>query len=105
MVKRLGVRIIFASICCARIAAAVTVDFDTLMSGTAVADQYLADGVQFIGGFAVANGTFGGALTVPSPPNSSPFRYVQLCCVDVDAAGEFGSEKLSLVPFLESGGG
>jgi len=68
MVRRLDVMMIFASICSGQ-AAAVTVDFDTLADGDPVADQYLADGVQFIGGFSVANGTFGGALTVPSPPN------------------------------------
>ena len=55
-----------ASICCCQIAAAVTVDFDSLASSTPVKDQYLADGVQFIGdanvivGFQTANDTYGG---------------------------------------------
>jgi hypothetical protein len=62
-------RLALASICCSEVAAAVTVDFDALPTGTAVGDQYVADGVQFMGVFSVANEVFGGALTVPSPPN------------------------------------
>jgi len=68
-VGQLGVMLVFASVCCSRNAAAVTVDFDALASGDTLADQYLADGAQFFGLFFVANATFGGALTVPSPPN------------------------------------
>jgi len=60
---------ILACACCSPMAAAVTVDFDTLTSGTLLADQFLADGAQFSGVFSVADTTFGGALTVPSPPN------------------------------------
>jgi hypothetical protein len=58
-----------ALVCAARVAGAVTVDFDTLPPGTNVADQYVADGVQFLGVFTVANDVYGGVLTVPSPPN------------------------------------
>jgi hypothetical protein len=61
--------LVSASVCGCRIAAAVTLDFDTLASGDTLADQYLADGARFFGVFSVANTTFGGALTVPSPPN------------------------------------
>ena len=46
-----------------------TENFDTLEGSALLADQYLADGVQFFGTFSVANYDFNGALTVPSPPN------------------------------------
>ena len=69
MVKPSCLRSAFALICCSHVAAAVTVDFDALASGTAIGDQYVADGVRFLGVFSVANETYGGALTVPSPPN------------------------------------
>jgi len=82
MVRRRGVMLICASICCCQIAVAVTeVTFDQLLggdplpSGTVVKDQFLARGVQFIGdvnaivGFQTASDTYGGALTVPTVPN------------------------------------
>jgi len=69
MVGRRGMMMICASISCCHVAAAVTVDFDALANGTDVNDQYLAEGVQFIGAFITADTTYGGALTVPSPPN------------------------------------
>ena len=66
---RLSLLMFVAGGCCSPIAAAVTIDFDTLASGTVLADQYLAEGAQFSGVNSVADATFGGALTVPSPPN------------------------------------
>jgi hypothetical protein len=75
MVRRRGVMMICASICCCQIAAAVTVNFDDLPSSTPVRDQYLGDGVKFIDdvhvivGFQTTDATYGGILTVPSPPN------------------------------------
>lgn len=69
MAKSLIAMLLLAS-ACDQAAAAVTVDFDTLTSGNAVTDEYLADGVQFLGdGFFVADTTYNGVLTVPSPPN------------------------------------
>lgn len=69
MTRRFAAMAVFASICCAEHAAAVTENFDTLAGSDLLADQYLADGVQFFGTFSVANYDFNGALTVPSPPN------------------------------------
>jgi hypothetical protein len=64
-----GVTLVFAVACCSRFAAAVTVDFDTLTAGTSLGNEYVADGVQVIGVVSVSSETYGGVLTVPSPPN------------------------------------
>ena len=69
--RRLGATLVLVAGICSS-CAALTVDFDTLAAGSALTDQSLADGVQFVGVFTVVNNTFSGAVTVPSPPN-----YVQ----------------------------
>ena len=50
-------------------AGAVTLNFDALTSGTTVGDAFLASGAKFTGNFFVGDATFGGVVTVPSPPN------------------------------------
>jgi hypothetical protein len=58
-----------AAACACPAAGAVTVDFDGLANSTIVSDEFLGLGAKFVGDFFVSNGTFGGAVVVPSPPN------------------------------------
>ena len=50
-------------------AGAVTINFDSIPAGPALSNEFVGVGVVFTGIFAVTNSTFGGAVTIPSPPN------------------------------------
>lgn len=50
------------------VAAAVTIDFDSVSSGTPITTQFATDGVVFTN-LTARNDTFGGVVIVPSPPN------------------------------------
>jgi hypothetical protein len=58
-----------AAACASSAAGAVTVNFDSLSSGTTVSDEFVASGAKFVGNFFVGDSTFGGVLVAPSPPN------------------------------------
>ena len=72
--------LLVATACISSAAAAVTINFDNLASGTTVGDAYVASGARFLGSFTATSNTFNGAITVPSPPNylsiDSTLRFV-----------------------------